>query len=1241
MLSIVSRTTSLILLAAAVLAGAQDRIAGPVDLTHTALLRGNLHPRAQARFDQGPVDAAMPISYATLHLQPAPGLEEFLASQQDPKSPNYHHWLTPEEFGDRFGLSTTDLAKITGWLRAEDFQIHDVARGRHWITFSGTAAQVAHAFHTQIHRYLVNGQPHFSNATEPSVPAALGSVVAGIRGLHDFRLESQAKIVPLNPQFNAGGGRALSPGDLAIIFDMQRLYAAGIDGTGQTIAIMGQSRLVPSDTQTFRAQFNLPPNNPSVMLFGKDPGVTGDLVEADLDVQWAGAVAPNASIIYVYSTDVFTSSQYAIDQNVAPVMSLSYGGCEAYSPLWVRAVAQQANVQGITWLVASGDSGAVTCDGGNATPQATLGPTVSFPANFPEITAVGGTEFTDTSSAFWATRNDINSASAKSYIPEKAWNDFSASSGILRFATGGGASALVGKPAWQTGPGVPNADARHLPDVSLPASATVPYLFIFNGQLFGAGGTSASSPSFAGVTALLNQHLGGSGLGNINPALYRLAQATQDVFNNITQGDNKAPCQQSSPGCVNGLVGFNAGTGFNMTTGWGSVDAYNLVMEWNSGTATVTTLQVTPASGLNLTDTVQLSASVQGAGNPPTGTVTFLTNDIAVASAPLVASGNGASATATVAAVLIASGNGTVSALYSGDTVYQGSEGAARITLNAPAGAALVVPSIDANPVYEQPAFAQWPYTLGLVEKGGVATSITAFTVNGVNNLSNLGSNPRLAANGKLSAVLGAGALVVPIDRVFAFSGTDANGNKWTSQITASFLPPIGTQIAPGISITSPTTTIQQNPQADPSCAWSQQVSVQELGGYTTLLSTFSAGSTSLSSQIPTVFGTTRLAPFGVLNGTVCFSGATPPTAKTISVSGISSLNTTVAGTLSTSFTAASTAPVAMSTGISTVSLAASPGGSDSANVPLNFAGGSPQWTVTVSPANRTSSWLTVTPTLATGTSPVKLQASAANLSPGAYNAIVSIQAVDAMPQVINIPVTFVVGGSTSTIVGGVSNAFSGGISVAPGMTVSVYGVQLANTTAKAKNLPLPLSIGGVTATVNGFSAPLYFVSPGQINLQVPYEAGVGQALLAIDNNGQITAFPFTVASTAPGLLADAYDNAIGAPVTTVQAGGPTVLLLFVTGEGDVTPTLATGATPSATITDPTKLPHARQALTLTVGGVTVTPLFAGIPNGLAGTTQIDFQVPAGVPAGKQPVVVTVGGVASPPIFLNVTAAAQ
>jgi len=165
-----NRVTCLIFILVAVSA-AQDR---------SVVLRGSVHPRAQSRFDQGRADAAMPISYATLHLQTGQGLEPFLDDLQDPRSANYHRWLTPEQFGDRFGVSASDLAKVTGWLQAAGFQVHDVARGRHWITFSGTAGQVNRAFRTEIHRYLVNDELSLANATEVYIPQAISSMVLGV-----------------------------------------------------------------------------------------------------------------------------------------------------------------------------------------------------------------------------------------------------------------------------------------------------------------------------------------------------------------------------------------------------------------------------------------------------------------------------------------------------------------------------------------------------------------------------------------------------------------------------------------------------------------------------------------------------------------------------------------------------------------------------------------------------------------------------------------------------------------------------------------------------------------------------------------------------------------------------------------------------------------------------------------------------------------------------------------------------
>jgi len=214
-------------------------------------------------------------------------------------------------------------------------------------------------------------------------------------------------------------------------------------------------------------------------------------------------------------------------------------------------------------------------------------------------------------------------------------------------------------------------------------------------------------------------------------------------------------------------------------------------------------------------------------------------------------------------------------------------------------------------------------------------------------------------------------------------------------------------------------------------------------------------------------------------------------------------------------------------------------------------------------------------------------------------------------------------------------NNFSGGLTAAPGMIAAVFGTGMAPATLSAPFLPLPLSMGGVSATVNGVSAPLYYISPQQVNVQIPYETGAGTAVLAINNNGQIATFAFPVAVTAPGLYPGAFDNSTGNEVTSATAAE--VLVLYMTGEGDVTPTLATGATPAPS-SNPATYPKPRQTVTVSVGGVPASVLFQAIPNGLAGATQIDFTVPAGVGSGPQQVLVTVGGVAATGLNLTIAA---
>jgi uncharacterized protein (TIGR03437 family) len=594
-----SAAASLALFVPALLLAQQDRIAGPIEGAKAVVLNGNVNPRAQPQFDQGPVDPSLQLALVTLALKPTPqqqaALQQLLNEQQDRSSPNYHRWLTPEQYADQFGLSTADIAKIREWLESQGFTIDYVATSRNWVAFNATAAQITNAFHTEIHHYAVDGEIHFANATEPSIPAALETMVLGLLELDDFypqpsraRFQSPAsdsKQNSSNPKFSAEGQHYLAPDDLATIYDVSRLYQAGIDGSGTTIVVAGESDISLADIATFRNDFGLPVNVPTVMLppGSPDPGMTKAQVEADLDIEWAGAVARNAQIIYFNSSDAFASARYAISKNLAPVITFSYGACEADDSETGRetmvSLAEQANVQGITWLAASGDSGAAGCDMAFDNSEAALGLAVSLPASLPELTAVGGAEFNEGTGNYWNGTNSLTGESALSYIPEMAWNE-SGSGGLA--ASGGGFSMFYPQPAWQTGPGLPVTNARAVPDVALTSALHDGYALVSGGQDLVAYGTSAPTPVFAGIVALLNQHEGSNGLGNINQNLYRLAQTK--AFHDITTGNNVVPCGADTRDCTTGSYGYYAAPGYDPVTGLGSVDAYDLITGWNGAT---------------------------------------------------------------------------------------------------------------------------------------------------------------------------------------------------------------------------------------------------------------------------------------------------------------------------------------------------------------------------------------------------------------------------------------------------------------------------------------------------------------------------------------------------------------------------------------------------------------------------------------------------------------------------------
>ncbi len=449
------------------------RVTQTLDEGNRVTLHGNVHPMARAEFDRGAVADSEPASRMTLLLQRSSdqetALRQLLEQQQDKTSPNYHKWLIPDQFGKQYGPADSDIQAVTDWLTSRGFTGIKVGAGRTTIEFSGNVGQVRNAFQTEFHHFFVNGKMHVANVSDPQIPAALAPVVGGVLSLHDFRPRAQVQKLgtfrktkatgEVKPLFTfAGCGAsstvpcyAVGPGDFQKIYNVP--YTPGTsDGTGVTIAIVQDSNINIADVTSFRSLFGLPANfsTSNIILNGPDPGIqgpdsfTGDEIEANLDVQWAGAVAPGATVDLVVSQDSLSigtagidlSAIYIIDNNIAPIMSESFGSCEAdlgvsgeqfYNQLW-----QQASAQGITVSIAAGDIGSATCDPSSTASNqdvAALGLAVSGLASTPYNVALGGTDFQNGSvpSPFWNTTNTtsgtLTQVSAKSYIPESTWND--------------------------------------------------------------------------------------------------------------------------------------------------------------------------------------------------------------------------------------------------------------------------------------------------------------------------------------------------------------------------------------------------------------------------------------------------------------------------------------------------------------------------------------------------------------------------------------------------------------------------------------------------------------------------------------------------------------------------------------------------------------------------------------------------------------------------------------------------
>jgi Pro-kumamolisin, activation domain/Bacterial Ig-like domain (group 3) len=758
------------ILASAQNASVQPRITAAIDNTARTVIQHSTHPLALPAYDTGRLDGGAPMKRMILMLGGSPqqdyDLGVFLDSQQSKGSPDYHNWLTPDQFGQRFGPAPQDIQTVTAWLQQQGFSVDRVARSGKFIQFSGTASQVENAFQTQMHTYRVNGEAHVANAANLSIPTALSPVVRGIASLNNFfpkpslihgpkvrrATGGNYEVISSDANLQTQGGtliHALAPGDFAVIYDLNKLYTATppLNGSGETIAVVAVSDIIPQDITDFRTIFDLPattPTNPNIIVDGEDPGdVPGADEEATIDTEWSGAVAPDATIEVVISGDTLVSSGvdlsalFIVDQDLAQIVNVSFNACEANlggtaagnDNSFYQAVWQQAAAQSMSVFVSTGDTGAAGCDPNAPAPApgAVGGVAVSGFSSTPYNTAVGGTEFNETgtgdsvppnpattNATFWGGTNSSTLVSALGYIPEMVWNesctgceDGDDSLG----ATGGGLSIIYGVPSWQTlaitGLTGAGFTFRAVPDVALSAAEHDGYIECFQAScepttlpsFFVGGGTSFASPSFAGIMAIIDQKIG-TPQGLANYVLYSLASkenygtcnsnarvnpatATACVFNDVTVGNNGVPGNDVTNDPLAGDLGFPAGTGYDLATGLGSVDAFNLVNAWSTaaaafqGSKTAITASSNP---INIThgQNVTLNATVQkaGGGVGPTGNVAFLT-DQTVAGIPGISTIEGAvlsGDTATTGSIdFLPGGSYNIYASYPGDGTYGGS----------------------------------------------------------------------------------------------------------------------------------------------------------------------------------------------------------------------------------------------------------------------------------------------------------------------------------------------------------------------------------------------------------------------------------------------------------------------------------------------------------------------------------------------------------------------------------------
>ena len=1019
------------------------RVVQAVDDSSLVTLKGNVTALARPQFDKGEADPGLQMSSVRLVLSRSPeqesALEQLMAEQLDKSSPNYHKWLTPQEFGKLYGPADSDIAAITAWLESHGLHVDSVSPGRTDVAFSGSVSQIEQAFHTHIHSFNANGRLFYSNTTNPSIPAAFASVVSGVGHLNTLEPRPLSvrtgsatydpgakRFVPdsvsatgARPEFTNGSGTNsflyVVAGDAATIYDTPNSFNANFSGTsytgqGVTIGIGGNGQIQASTVQNYRKLFLGDSTAPTINVVNSAVA-NSDTDEAYLDTEVAGALAPKANIVFYVDANLDSAIQKAINDNTVDIFSLSFGACEmdlttADNNL-VNGWWQQAATQGIAVTVSTGDSGAAGCDNPNTEQVAIHGNQVSGLASTPFNIAVGGTDYAGLLNGGFSTYASATQSSstfyrsALKYIPESTWNDSVQTDASLSAnvpyvdsnnktnITGGsgGASScstnsdtvntsgnvVVGtctngyaKPSWQRGTGVPNDSVRDLPDVSLLAgngfdhaawlvctddvnNGTTSNCAVTNGSFSAAGfgGTSASTPAFAGILALVQQKVGSRLGAEGAKALYDLYNSPHAaaVFHDVIQGNNSVPCTSGTPNCHQNsagnffLTGYDATAGYDLATGLGSVDATQLVNYWGTATGVGTsTVTVTPsASSITTGQSLTVNVTIAGSGSlgTPTGTVT-LTSGTYTSTAVTLSAG---AASFTIPAGSLAVGTDTLTVTYSGDSNYTSTTGTANVTVNA-----LPKPTVTVSPASSSILVNQ---TLTV----SIAVTGTGSTPTGTVMLSGGGytSAATTLAAGAASITIPANSLGAGSDTLMATYSGDSNyaGTTGSASVTV-------TKLTPAISLTPSATSI------DSSQPISIAVAVSGSGATPTGTVTVSGGgysgtAVSLSSGAATVTIPANSLASGTDTLTMSFSGdgtyaaATATTSVTVTQSVYSVTPGTPPAAIHPGGSATETITLNTSTSYSgTITLACAPGTGN----PSNASGDAP--TCTVNPASVT-----------------------------------------------------------------------------------------------------------------------------------------------------------------------------------------------------------------------------------------------------------------------------------------------